>query len=237
MRNHLCVIDECKEGIEYYESLIEENQQEIRSLEEDIKSGIQRYPADNRSIIEDTYRENFTYYMDNVRAKYSLGEQVDTIKTGFENAISDLENVGSKKVGYIKLLWMVALGVLLETDKQNMKRLAEIVKNQGMNDFVIDYLLCASDIGWTTINQTFFKEAPYTKTKEIIELAQIDKKAASERLHTYMEKEWFQGHYDYEWRNAHKEPGYVGFWSFETAAIVKILDLDDESLKDNIHYP
>ena len=40
-----------------------------------------------------------------------------------------------------------------------------------------------------------------------------------------MEKEWFKGHYDYEWKNAHKEPGYVGYWSFETAAIVKILDL------------
>ena len=52
-----------------------------------------------------------------------------------------------------------------------------------------------------------------------------------------MEKEWFKGHYDYEWKNAHKEPGYVGYWSFETAAIVKILGLDDTSLKDNNHYP
>ncbi len=28
-----------------------------------------------------------------------------------------------------------------------------------------------------------------------------------------------------------------GYWSFETAAIVKILGLDDTSLKDNNHYP
>ena len=52
-----------------------------------------------------------------------------------------------------------------------------------------------------------------------------------------MEKEWFKGHYDYEWKNAHKEPGYVGYWSFETAAIGKILELDDTSLKGNNHYP
>src|SRR5699024_5199526 len=179
---------------------------------------------------------NVSYYLEKIRAKYSLGDQVSTIEEGFEDAISDLENVGSKKVGYIKLLWMVALGILLETDKENMKILAKIVENQDMKDFVIDYLLCASNIGWTKVNNTFFKEAPYTKTKEIIDLAETDKEAASERLHTYMEKEWFQGHYDYEWRNAHKEPGYVGFWSFETAAIAKILELDDENLKDNIHY-
>ncbi|MCU5462439.1 DUF1911 domain-containing protein, partial [Bacillus cereus] len=77
----------------------------------------------------------------------------------------------------------------------------------------------------------------YAKTREIIELAQTDKKEASKRLQTYMEKEWFKGHYDYEWKNAHKEPGYVGYWSFETAALIKILELDDTSLKDNNHYP
>ena len=52
-----------------------------------------------------------------------------------------------------------------------------------------------------------------------------------------MNDEWFKGHYDYEWRNAHKEPGYLVFWSFETAALAKMLELDDSNLKDNIHYP
>lgn len=52
-----------------------------------------------------------------------------------------------------------------------------------------------------------------------------------------MEKEWFKGHYDYDWKNSHKEPGYVGYWSFETAALTKILELDDTSLVNNNHYP
>ncbi len=37
----------------------------------------------------------------------------------------------------------------------------------------------------------YYKENPYAKTKEIIELAQTDKKEASKRLQAYMEKEWF----------------------------------------------
>lgn len=52
-----------------------------------------------------------------------------------------------------------------------------------------------------------------------------------------MDKEWLRGHSDYGWTNAHKEVGYIGFWSFETAAIAKILGLDDTGLKENIHYP
>src|SRR5699024_3871470 len=86
-------------------------------------------------------------------------------------------------------------------------------------------------------SNNFVEEIPYAKIKEIIELAEKDKKAASDKLHTYMETEWFQGHYDYGWKNAHKEPGYVGFWSFESAALAKILGLDDAGLQDNNDYP
>ena len=60
-----------------------------------------------------------------------------------------------------------------------------------MNDAVIDFLLCASDIGYTKMTNRYYKENPYAKTREIIELAQTDKKA-SKRLQTYMEKEWFK---------------------------------------------
>src|SRR5699024_5610707 len=237
MRDHLCVEAECEEGIEFNYEFIVENREDIDNLKEDIKNGVQRSPRDNHRIIESRYFNNFIYYLENIRAKYSIGEKVHTIESDFVGALHELEKTGEKETGFLNLLWMIALGILLETDKENLNKLAKIVEKEGIEDFVIDYLLSASDVGWTKISHTFSKEVPYMKTKEIIELAQVDKEAASERLYTYMEKEWFQGHYDYEWRNAHKSFGYIGFWSFETAAIAKILGLDDEGLKDNIHYP
>ncbi|HGA0702617.1 hypothetical protein BHL47_28835 [Bacillus cereus] len=237
MRDYLCIEEKCREGIEYHKEFIEENREDIKSLEEDTKNGIQRYSKDNKSIIEGTYLANFRYEMEDIRAKYSLGEDVSVIEKDFHNAIYDLENTGSREIGYLSLIWMISLGILLETDKKNIERLKKIVDKKNMNDAVIDFLLCASDIGYTKMTNRYYKENPYAKTREIIELAQTDKKEASKRLQTYMEKEWFKGHYDYEWKNAHKEPGYVGYWSFETAAIVKILGLDDTSLKDNNHYP
>jgi len=80
---------------------------------------------------------------------------------------------------------------------------------------------------------------PYAKTAEIIQMAlhDKDKERASKRLQQYVEKEWIKGHNDLDWKNAHKEPGYVGLWSFEAAALAKILGLDDSALKDNNHYP
>ncbi|ACK93057.1 hypothetical protein CN498_16945 [Bacillus thuringiensis] len=237
MRDYLCIEEKCREGIEYHKEFIEENREDIKSLEEDTKNGIQRYSKDNKSIIEGTYLANFRYEMEDIRAKYSLGEDVSVIEEDFHNAIYDLENTGSREIGYLSLIWMISLGILLETDKKNIERLKKIVDKKNVNDAVIDFLLCASDIGYTKMMNRYYKENPYAKTREIIELAQTDKKEASKRLQTYMEKEWFRGHYDYEWKNAHKEPGYVGYWSFETAALAKILELDDISLKDNNHYP
>ncbi|PFJ35742.1 PoNi-like cognate immunity protein [Bacillus thuringiensis] len=237
MRDQLCIEEKCKRGIEYHKEFIKENREEIRNLEEDEKNGIQRYPNDNKSIILENYLLNFIHEMNDIRAMYSLGEDISKMEVYFYNAIDDLEHTETSKVGYIYMLWIISLGILLETDKKNLERLKKIVDKKNMNDAVIDFLLCASDIGYTNMTNRYYKENPYAKTREIIELAQIDKKEASKRLQTYMEKEWFKGHYDYEWKNAHKEPGYVGYWSFETAALAKILELDDISLKDNNHYP
>ncbi|MFJ7662778.1 PoNi-like cognate immunity protein [Lysinibacillus sp. NPDC097162] len=237
MRDHLSIEDRLREGIEFNKEFIEDNREDIKKLEEDEKEGIQSNPNDNKSIIESRYLRNFIYESENIIAKYSLGEEISALEENFYHAIYDLEHTGTRKVGYIYLLWMVSLGILLETKKENLERLGQIIESKNLSDSLIDYLLCASNIGYSRITNGYFKENPYSKTREIIELAQTDKKEASKRLQTYMEKEWFKGHYDYDWKNAHKEPGYVGFWSFETAALAKILELDDTSLINNNHYP
>ncbi len=210
MRDYLIIEEKCREGIEYNKEFIQENKEDIKSLEEGEKKGIQRYSKDNNSIIEGTYLSSFNYELEDIIAKYSLGEAIHTIEGDFDNALIDLRHIGENEVGYLNLIWMISLGILLETEKKNLVSLAKLVEKENMNDAVIDFLLCASDIGYTKMTNVYFKENPYAKTREIIELAQADKKEASKRLQTYMEKEWFKGHYDYEWKNAHKEPGYVG---------------------------
>ena len=59
--------------------------------------------------------------------------------------------------------------------EKNLVSLAKLVEKENMNDAVIDFLLCASDIGYTKVTNRYYKENPYAK-REIIELAQTDKK-------------------------------------------------------------
>ncbi|WP_258958801.1 DUF1910 domain-containing protein, partial [Bacillus wiedmannii] len=81
-----------------------------------------------------------------------------TMEAYFYNALDDLEQTGTNNVGYIYMLWMISLGILLETDKKNIERLKKIVDKKNMNDAVIDFLLCASDIGYTKMTNRYYKD-------------------------------------------------------------------------------
>jgi len=143
-----------------------------------------------------------------IMAKYSLGSTPDTMVNDYLDCITCLENMGEEGLGYIFFLWMVALGILLEVNKEELKRLACIIENKKIEDALIDFLLKACNIEWQHYINTYQKENPYSKTAEIIEIAlhNKDKEEASKRLQKYMDKERFKGHYYYEWRNAQKEP-------------------------------
>ena len=239
MRDPLCSESYLLETIEFDKEAIDENKKDIVELKDDMEKGIQRYPRDNQSIIYATYRGMFMYNTEILIAKYSLGSHPDEMIEDYLNGIEYLENVGEEKVWYIDLLWMLSLGILLEVDKQDLKRLACVIEKQKKEDALMDFLLKACDIGWNHNTSEYERKNPYAKTAEIIQMALHDKdrEKASKRLQQYVEKEWIKGHNDLDFKNAHKEPGYVGLWSFEAAALAKILGLDDSALKDNNHYP
>lgn len=97
MRDYLCIEEDCREGIEFNKEVIEKNIEDIKGFEEDIKNGIQRKPTDNNSIIEARYLRSFIHQIDDISAKYSLGDDISTIEEDYHNAIDNLEQTGKKK--------------------------------------------------------------------------------------------------------------------------------------------
>src|SRR5699024_12102909 len=127
MRDILCDEKDCREGIDIYSEAILDNREEIKELKEDIKKEVQRHPRDNEGIIKATYYMNFDLYIKNLKAHYSLGDPVNILDEGFIDAMQDLGQSGDEDTGYLNLLWMVSLCILLETDKQYIKILSEII--------------------------------------------------------------------------------------------------------------
>src|SRR5699024_5777885 len=131
MRDILCDEKDCKERIDIYNEIILENREEIKGLKQDIKKGIQRKPRDNEGIIKAKYYLNLRYHLHNIRVHYSIHDPVNVLDAVFIDAVQDLEKSEDEDRCYLKLLWMVSLGILLQTDKENIKRLSEIIKKQN----------------------------------------------------------------------------------------------------------
>src|SRR5699024_12500554 len=99
---------------------------------QDIKKGIQRKPRDNEGIIKARYYRNFRYHLHNIRAHYSIGDPVNVLDEVFIDAVQDLEKSEDEDSGYLKLLWMVYLGILLETYKTHIRRISKSIKRKNV---------------------------------------------------------------------------------------------------------
>lgn len=202
----------------------------IEELKEDEEKGIQKYPADNVSAIRGFHDLCYRSREGLIHALYSLGEDIDTLIPHFNEAVMNLDRsylrseyspANNMWGDYEALLQIVALGILLEIDDDIMRKIADAIFYHNVDDALIDFLLSAYDIGWTHQTGRYFQPRPYQVTRDIILAAQMDKAEAAGLLEMYMRK---KAHIKNE-------------WSYETAAVAKILGLDDSKLKKNSNYP
>ncbi|EHD5683104.1 DUF1911 domain-containing protein, partial [Listeria monocytogenes] len=76
--------------------------------------------------------------------------------------------------------------------------------------------------------------------KTLQELVQLDdKEEMINKLKYYLENEWYKIYDDTGWYESHDyhEKIYSGYWSWESGAIAKILQLNDNDLKNLPYYP
>jgi hypothetical protein len=74
--------------------------------------------------------------------------------------------------------------------------------------------------------------------KKLIEVLIPENKEESIVLIKDYLNEWYDTNKGSPWHDTHKRQwGYSGYWSWESAAVVKVMGLDDSSFKDHPHYP
>lgn len=221
--------------ITFYSSLVESLKSSMEQITLDIQQGIQRYPRDNLLILASDAASLFNAEMHLIRAKYSHGMRLSEIEPHFYNAVEDLAQTEQYNRGYTNTLWLTALGILLGANKEIFETIS--TKAMPFDDFLLDYLLRSTGINYPDRCCGFYKSKPYSSMQKIIELPPEDKDTATKMIETYLNKEWFNGHRDYQWHLAYKRRDYVGFWSFECAALVKILKLDETKIACPQYYP
>lgn len=237
MRDILCNEVFLKNIIESNEEEIIYQNEKIISLQDDIEKGIQRYPKKNEDIIFSTKIILFQLIFELIRAEYSLGRACSELEEKYVEGVQVFKDIGYKSIGYVNLIQYFSIGILLETSKEIMNALVVKADEEKIDDILFDYLVNSYNLKRKLSSSHFEKENPYKETTEIIELATCDRDSASVKLKEYIKNKWIQGHADFGWKDAHKRAGYVGLWSFEAAALAKILELNDKELQSDNHYP
>ena len=192
-----------------------------------------------------------------ITCKYSSDKKVYDLKIDLNNAINltheswdgfwNIEYNGKKlnQYGldaYDQMLWMLSIGYLLNIEETNFKKLVEVIDGDGVRDFLFEFIIRAKLKDRQPITEESYQEffgVPQTFEKLRQVINETNKSKAEKLVKEFITKDWYKNHKDAGWYNSHKSKHntYFGYWSFETAAVVKIMGLDENSFIDCQYYP
>lgn len=168
-------------------------------------------------------------------AGYSRGDGLDELKETFLNIMRDFPKFTNPKSEYVDTLWIVSIAIMFEIEGEEWDTLSKYVYDSGIDDWLLGYLMSSRNGNKGFCDWEVRIGNPYNYLKNIIETSNI----RIEKIQDYLENKWYKAHRETAWYDIHKssEKLYSGYWSYETGAIVKILNLDDRSLIDVPYYP
>lgn len=206
-----------------------------------IKSCQEKSNEEKKFMIENNCNTPISYFMlsDLLRgefvARYSRGDSIRDLKRLYAEILdSYIASISDSDIYNISLE-VISLGILFEVDKSKLRQLYDLIKQYKQDDKIFSLFL-------HPVLQTMdiYPKLRFKKSKSTLMLEKIlssNKEDAQILIKDYLENYWYSKENLDEVYNSHKKGGYAGYWSWEAAAIVKVMNLDDSSFKDNEYYP
>lgn len=226
---------------EYFEKFIEHQIRKINFFEENIKNG-----TTSESAIPRIRYLQYILKFDIISAKYSLGKSIKEIKDDF-NVLLDIwingylvDPVANDNTygPYSRNIALLSLCVLLNVNATKMEAVKIRLRKEKINDWLFNYFLYNRLMKPEEIEGKLYWPKDYGELREIVF---TDSKQRQEPFELFVTKKWYKRQKDCGWFNSHKQEEskflYHGYWAFETAALAKILSIDDNRLKSFKFYP
>lgn len=187
-----------------------------------------------RAILYDIYLSYYKMFY----CGYSIGLPLTELKEYALKIIEYIFKADSCK-DYSALFQMMQFSIIFNIKSENIdKEIDQVNQNHFYDHFLQILFSYYKKENLVTTDKLLLPR--YVKPfMEVIELAQTDKEAAVTRLKKYVDKQWFKTLQEGVITNRalEKKMLYMGFWCFEAAVLVKMLDLDDSILRDSEYYP
>lgn len=173
-----------------------------------------------------------------VRLKQKLDYLFDNIREEWLEEACKLRVKGSlinqyRLNSYCYMIWFLSISILLGVTKQQIQFLTEIIEEAKIEDTLILFLLSELN-GKEYVDK---KETTYKPFKKLVKNNNLD--IDKFHLKQYLNS-WYKDTKLLTWHNYNIANGkyfYFGKWSFETSALVAILNIDDTNFKELPNYP
>ncbi len=190
-----------------------------------------------------------------VISKYTSGAPVENLKTIFLQIPNLLSQFWSTEVVLLKyegrtlyqyglstydeMLWILSLGYLFNIPELDFRKCVKIIDRDQVKDHLLEFIIRSKLNDRPVIEEESYEYGWKLFGKLRQSIVEPDKLKAEKLVKEFIAKDWYKEHRNTGWYNNHKSihNTYFGYWSFETAAVVKIMGLDDTSFKDCIYYP
>lgn len=220
---------------DYFNALIMKEKKNIKIFEDAVKKSTIENGERDRGT-RNGYSILINSYQKEINLLYSYGESLEIIEACYKKLLFYYGKMWDRKYGYIELIKVLSLAVLFETHQSEISELEEKLISENFNDYLVNVLLNKIDPAWKNNGIEFEFKGVYDCLKPILN---NHEKKDCELLKEYLQEKWYEIHRECAWYDSHKsnKDTYYGYWSFEAGAIAKMLNLDDEKLKDAPYYP
>lgn len=218
--------------------------------EVDYTAGMQRQFRETIAAPETTASHRrmlrFTVYrreLEQLIAQYSRGDSAARMRARFPQLIDAMEEYHREPErdegdfhridAYVRALWIVSLGILLDVEQALFVRAANTLADGG-RDTIFERLV-ALLIPETKPTNALLHPDPYAL---LVQALDSEETARDASIHQFLDR-WYDALSNTYWHGSHTrdDAGYFGYWCFCLAAFVKVLGIDDSSFADNRYYP
>lgn len=221
----------------YYQRFIAYEEERISEFTSLIKQVIRERGEEDEGV-QYGYGVVSDLYQRKLLALYSAGYPADEIKGFLPEVVGWIEKSGDGYFGYDHYqdcVLLLSLATLMEVDEDLFGRISQFASVYQEKDALIDFLLNGGIQKPAT--RDFLFKRPYQHLDRV--LFTKDGHQSIWGLKVYLKKYWYEEHDEAAWHDLHlhRDEIYYGYWSFESAAIVKILGLDESELSGRRYYP
>lgn len=222
---------------QYFKDRIDKLNKFIKEDVEEIKLG-----KIDKEWISGVSLGNFRFGIDILYSMYSMGYNTDKMNEYYPEVISLLSSPENAWPEHVvpripdfrlhDLLMMLSFGILFDVPKNLINQIIEVVDLAPERYRVLEYFISYYDDKREVPSSIKISEHAFEEFSSLFDLSN-DEITSKNLIGKYLET-WYDDEDRVHMHNTHNSglDNYYGYWSFESAAFVKMRGLDDSALRD-----